>query len=541
LIYTAFSMSDDAGTDAAQEQTVTVGDSEDVRTDAPEAETVTAAEFGIDNTAAEAEKVSVAGSIMEDESEDEKSSAAGVETDPVEDSVNTPKAGNTKKNDAEILENKTTSSSKCMCITFSVLLVLAIAVGVAIISYVKIERVRDQASRDQFAADADEMNLYVQKNVDEAFASLNGLTTLTTSLVKRLSEDTEYPPGFINIPDVAQTLGEARNASNALVIAYMPKVVNENFDLWESYSQTHSYWVAEEQPDGPKNVTPIIFEYVWEFKDYEWETKRGPRDRGLIDEIGDSAPQNGLRGNEPSRKLNKNRVIERPGDCSGNEERRRRDLATEDRRGLQMNGNDDALSPSSQIGVQRSDDYFTPVWQLYPVPILDEMDPFVEIINYNLADRTVFKKATSFMEMSKQPVFLDVCNQAGWFLIDEHRNILQTVISYPVFDDFSADKKIVGFYTAIIPWTELFKNSRSPYMKDMIIVMKNTCGEVFSVELEGNFVKILGEYDAHDPIFDDYVKIYTFAEKYNKALSLASEKVFEEVCLYEMHMYPKEK
>lgn len=541
MIYTAFSMSDDAGTGAAQEQTVTVGESEDVRTDAPEAETVTAAEFGIDNTAAEAEKVSVAGSIMEDESEDEKSSPAGVETDPVEDSVNTPKAGNTKKNDAEILENKTTSSSKCMCITFSVLLVLAIAVGVAIISYVKIERVRDQASRDQFAADADEMNLYVQKNVDEAFASLNGLTTFTTSLVKRLSEDTEYPPGFINIPDVAQTLGEARNASNALVIAYMPKVVNENFDLWESYSQTHSYWVAEEQPDGPKNVTPIIFEYVWEFKDYEWETKRGPRDRGLIDEIGDSAPQNGLRGNEPSRKLNKNRVIERPGDCSGNEERRRRDLAPEDRRGLQMNGNDDALSPSSQIGVQRSDDYFTPVWQLYPVPILDEMDPFVEIINYNLADRTVFKKATSFMEISKQPVFLDVCNQAGWFLIDEHRDILQTVISYPVFDDFSADKKIVGFYTAIIPWTELFKNSRSPYMKDMIIVMKNTCGEVFSVELEGNFVKILGEYDAHDPIFDDYVKIHTFAEKYNKAVSLASEKVFEEVCLYEMHMYPKEK
>jgi len=538
-------MSDDTGTDAAQEQTVT------------------AAELGIDTTAAEAEKVSVArhvpyvyssktdksdskhssitGSIMEDESEDKKASAAGVETDPVEDSVDTQKADNTKTNDGEILEKKKNGNKTC--IIFSVLLALAIAVGVAIyFIYVRMEAVRDQASRDQFDADAEEMNLYVQKNVDEAFASLNGLTNLTTSLVKRFSKDTEYPPGFINIPNVAQTLGEAKNASNALVIAYMPKVVNENFDLWESYSRTHSSWVAEEQPDGPKNVTPIIFDYVWEFTDYEWETKKGPRDRGLIDEIGDSAPQNGLRGNEPSRKLNKNRVIERPGDCSGNEERRRRDLATEDRRGLQMNGDDDALFPSSQIGVERSDDYFTPVWQLYPVPILDEMNPFVEIINYNLADRIVFKKATSYMEISKQPVFLDVCDQAGWFLIDEHRNILQTVISYPVFDDFSADKNIVGFYTAIIPWTELFKNSRSPTSKDMIIVMKNTCGEVFSVELEDNLVRILGEYDAHDPIFDDYVKIFSFAEKYNKALALASEKLFEEeVCLYDMYIYPKEK
>merc|ERR1712241_1474994 len=110
-------------------------------------------------------------------------------------------------------------------------------------------------------------------------------------------------------------------------------------------------------------------------------------------------PQNGLRRDKHGRK-----IIERPADCSGNEDRRKRDLANEDRRNLQFGGGSDG--PPSQVGVMRSDNFFTPVWQLYPVPILNETDPFVQIINYNLADRLVFKKATFYMENSKQPVFL---------------------------------------------------------------------------------------------------------------------------------------
>jgi len=403
---------------------------------------------------------------------------------------------------------------------------------------------------DQFTVQADEMNLSIERNVDEAFASLDDLSVFTTSVVKGLAEENEYPAGFITIPDLAQTLDQARNKSGSLMIAYMPKVLNKNLELWESYSRTHSSWIVEEQPDGPMNVTHGIVDYIWEFTDYAWENDRKRR---LVEMIGDSTP--GLRGNEHNRKLETNRVVPRPGDFSGKEEERRasRELSNDDDAPVLVLELEDVDSdyddsdyddkfdpgPSAQVAAPRSDEFYTPVWQLYPVPVLDEMDPFVEIINYDLSDRLVFQKAVEWIEISKQPVLLEVCDQAAWFLVDEHRDILQTAITYPVFEDFSAERTVVGYYTAIIPWTEFFRKSSGSSSMDMMIVVKNSCGEVFSVRIKGNSVDILGEYDAHDREFDDYGQHFTFAERYNKAITQNSG-TKDRICLYDMQIYPTE-
>jgi hypothetical protein len=439
----------------------------------------------------------------------------------------------------------------CKIIFFSVLVVLAMIVAIVFTSRYK--ALKEQARHDKFSAQVSEIVLRIDTNVDAAFDSLNGLSVLTTSLVKQNAEDTDYPPGFITIPDVSQTLGAVKNASNALVIAYMPKVLAKNYELWESYSPTHSSWVAEEQVGGPMNTTTEIIDYIWEFTDYRWEESN----RRLI---GDGMP--GLRGNAPGRQL-ENRVMDRPGaDCSGNEEERRsRDLVNfgsgrelsndadedDDNTAYRFGENDDDEyddmfdpGPSAQVTAPRSDRFQTPVWQLYPVPVLDEKDPFVQIINYNLSDRIVFKRAVEYIESSKLPVFLDVCDQASWFWVDEHREILQTAITIPVFDGFSeTTRTIVGYYTAVIPWGEFFKNIRAPDSMGMIIVMRNSCGEVFSVELKGDTAKILGYTDEHDVKLDKYEIVSPFAQQYNDAVKSYLE-YEEQICLYTMHFYPSE-
>merc|ERR1711933_500706 len=133
-------------------------------------------------------------------------------------------------------------------------------------SYTRLRETNESAAIERFEAQVDLMKLYVDRNTDAAFRSLTDLSVRTTSVVKRLAEEEpEYPPGFVTIPDTAQTMGMAREVSNALVIAYLPRVDSEHRDLWEkSYAKNHSSWIAEEQPGGNVVVVPEIEENIWE-------------------------------------------------------------------------------------------------------------------------------------------------------------------------------------------------------------------------------------------------------------------------------------
>ena len=402
------------------------------------------------------------------------------------------------------------------------------------------------------------------------FDTLAGLSAATTSMIK---QQAEYPPGFINVPDVAQNLGLARNSSNALVIAYMPKVLRENFDLWNEYSISHSYWLADDQPGGPVDLDPIITPFVWEFTDYEFEDSdyefegyllfgETPAATNTSDKQARRAAQDvfgrdpidmkpGLRGinpgpsqQEPQRKQPK--LFKPPGECSATRRRRRgRNLYDQLDDDVKTFEDDDdevlvtPVRPSYQNLAPLDDDIHTPVWQLSPVPIISNTSQDVNIVNYNLADRLVFSKAVEYMERSRAPVFLDVCDQSSWFLIEENRDILQTVVAYPVFQDFLPDSPIVGYYTAIIPWEQFFLNNLRDSTHDIVAVMKNSCGETFTVGVSGEgIVRILDETaDSHDETYTHMMQNFSFAGAYNRD-DYVEEKYEVEICIYELFMYP---
>ena len=55
-------------------------------------------------------------------------------------------------------------------------------------------------------------------------ASLEGLSF--SAMNQELVKDTEYPPGFLTLPDATVSMGHAKARSKAQVIAYVPLVEN---------------------------------------------------------------------------------------------------------------------------------------------------------------------------------------------------------------------------------------------------------------------------------------------------------------------------
>jgi hypothetical protein len=73
--------------------------------------------------------------------------------------------------------------------------------------------------------------------------------------------------------------------------------------------------------------------------------------------------------------------------------------------------------------------------------------------------------------------------------------------------------------------------------------MENTCGDVFSYEINGEGVTFLGYEDAHDRDWDYLEVLYPFASLRTSdkfAFSDASVKLNEDQCAYSLRIYPSD-
>jgi hypothetical protein len=227
---------------------------------------------------------------------------------------------------------------------------------------------------------------------------------------------------LFTVPDFEVQAATARNDSQALMIAYLPLITDAQRTEWERYSIENQGWIQESNGDTSSSAEQIR-DQIWTYP---------PKDRRRLS----SGCNHGMRRMEE-----REPIVEVIG--SGP---------------------------------------FSPVWQVSPPPPLED----VEIINYNLFDRPVFRKAVDFIEFTKKAAFLDVCEQTAWFgaAAPDPGDDPQTVIVEPVFDGFE-NAEIVGHLVAVIPWTVFFDNTLNEGTAPVSIVMENTCDEVFSYEASG--------------------------------------------------------
>ena len=318
------------------------------------------------------------------------------------------------------------------------------------------------------------------EHVQGVFGVMAGLATTATSFVKMEHEaNPQYPKGFMTFPNVENHFGTARNASGALVLAYLPMVAPTEMELWSNYSTENQKWILGSNGLSDSSHMEPIFPEIWDYAD--------ERRRLAMETCGAEA---------------------------------RRHLAADE---------EEEISRQTYLP---EDGPFAPVWTFSPAPPADD----THIINYNLIDKSVFKKAVDFMEFTRKPTFLDVCNQAAWFGNPNHADILQTVIAYPVFGDFGPESDIVGHLIQIIPWKRFFEYILSDPENKVHVVLENTCDEVFTFEVSGSVATLLSEEDVHEKKFDNLVIRDIFAEFANpKELNDAG---LDEVCVYTMSVYP---
>jgi class 3 adenylate cyclase len=359
-----------------------------------------------------------------------------------------------------------------------VLVVLVLTCAAAIMAVVAYFVLRNEETNDfhvEFNSLAREVLETSDENIRQVFGILENLSSTATTFIREHKSE-GYPAGFLTVPDAEMILGTARSTSGSLLVAYLPFVAGDEYELWGEYSTEKQRWIYE--ANGNSMLPDPIMPQIWHHPD-DTEIKH----------------RRGLSQCSPSRRN---------------------------------------LEEEMRIPEEPQNGPFAPVWTFSPPPPPNDTSH----INYNMMRKPVYKKAVDFIEYTRKPMFLDVCTQTKWFgeSAPDRGEDPQTVIVYPVFEDFTEDSKIVGHLVAVIPWNVFFEKILSDKSKPVTAVLSNTCNEVFSYSIEGSDARFIEEADTHRSSADSLKVEQIFAEFANPKELLDSG--LGEHCVYTISIYP---
>jgi class 3 adenylate cyclase len=146
---------------------------------------------------------------------------------------------------------------------------------------------------------------------------------------------------------------------------------------------------------------------------------------------------------------------------------------------------------------------FSPVWQVSPSSggkdaiMFNQMsDPprrkaISEMIRYNIPvlSQSVEPTTSNFYKLLQTPASADG---------------LVGALFYPVYES-TVSNKIAGSLSFDFSWQLLFGMGLTDQSDGIVIVLENTCGQVYTFKVVGNQVEFLGAGDLHDTSFDSMV------------------------------------
>ena len=126
---------------------------------------------------------------------------------------------------------------------------------------------------------------------------------------------------------------------------------------------------------------------------------------------------------------------------------------------------------------------------------------------------------------------------SGLFTLDhmDPPAMARSYITTPVFADFSDEADVVGTLGVLVPWQRYFEDVLPLHVKDIEVVLGNSCGEEYTMIVTGGNVTVKGEGDLHDTSFDEKGQIWTLggvAGEENVDFYVLNE------CRYTISVYP---
>jgi class 3 adenylate cyclase len=120
-----------------------------------------------------------------------------------------------------------------------------------------------------------------------------------------------------------------------------------------------------------------------------------------------------------------------------------------------------------------------------------------------------------------------------------------TPLAYPVFDNFSPNRKLVGITLSNIYWRLHFEQVLPPNARGVIAVLENNVNQSFTYQLDGPDVTFLGHGDLHDAQFDDMrwsADVSEFMKGYSspETQGFVAVPLTEEGVQYSLRIYPSQ-
>ncbi|CAJ1964576.1 unnamed protein product [Cylindrotheca closterium] len=166
---------------------------------------------------------------------------------------------------------------------------------------------------------------------------------------------------------------------------------------------------------------------------------------------------------------------------------------------------------------------FLPIWQACPAPA----DP--RVVNFNLLSVPQISAAVSVMLKTKGPVLTAVVDLSQELGIEEEEEeeSPMSILLFPVF----AQNNIVGATVAFMSWVELFSNSLHEGSDVILMVLRNSCGEVHSFSIGGTVTTYMGPGDSYiEPDYAEFERVVLFG----------STQINERSCIVTLHLFPTE-
>ena len=181
---------------------------------------------------------------------------------------------------------------------------------------------------------------------------------------------------------------------------------------------------------------------------------------------------------------------------------------------------------------------YLPVWQMAPAPFNSS------IVNYNLLDHPVFERAFQGMEETDLPMLSEVMDLSFLYegALHDDATHPHSFLLYPIHEHFedvvlseANANPLLASLTAVLAWDKFFVHLLPEEVYGMVVVVKDTCGDVFTYQIDGAEATFLGEGDHHNPKYKDMVEVTKFISWISHNLSDATA---HSNCEYYLHIYP---
>ena len=111
----------------------------------------------------------------------------------------------------------------------------------------------------------------------------------------------------------------------------------------------------------------------------------------------------------------------------------------------------------------------------------------------------------------------------------------------PVFNDFSENKSLVAMVHMALNWQDHFEDLLHDETEGIMVVLKSTCGDLITLQIDGATVTHLGDGDLHEKEFEHLGQTAGLTLALNEILEGSAESEKGISCGYSLTVYPSSK